>query len=97
MYVSKVVSTHRTEAHPEQPLPTGYNGIPFIVGNFGLAGCLGCAISVCVVTFLDCCFGKMFEFRTGFIFFLCGDDPNFMIFTFHPIFWVAKKKQHLET
>ena len=30
--VSKVVSTHRTGTHPEQPLPTGYMGIPFIVG-----------------------------------------------------------------
>ena len=32
---SKVVSTHRTGTHPEQPpkpLPTGYKGIPFIVG-----------------------------------------------------------------
>ena len=29
---SKVVSTHRTGTHPEQPLPTGYKGIPFIIG-----------------------------------------------------------------
>ena len=29
---SRVVSTHRTGTHPEQPLPTGYKGIPFIVG-----------------------------------------------------------------
>ncbi len=31
-HLSKVVSTHRTGTHPEQPLPTGYNRIPFIVG-----------------------------------------------------------------
>ena len=30
--ISKVVSTHRTGTHPEQPLPTGYNGIPCIIG-----------------------------------------------------------------
>ena len=41
---SKVVSTHRTGTHPEQPLPTGYNGIPFIVGQ---GDCLGCALGVC--------------------------------------------------
>ena len=29
---SKVVSTHRTGTHPEQPLPTEHKGIPFIVG-----------------------------------------------------------------
>ena len=30
---SKVVSTHRTGTHPKQPLPTGYKGIPFIIGQ----------------------------------------------------------------
>ena len=33
---SKAVSTHRTGTHPEQPLPTSYNGIPFIVGFAGV-------------------------------------------------------------
>ena len=42
---SKVVSTHLTGTHPEQPLPTSYNGIPFIVGFAG--DCLGCALGVC--------------------------------------------------
>ena len=37
MDFSKVVSTHRTGTHPEQPLPTGYNGIPVIVGERGIA------------------------------------------------------------
>ena len=45
---SKVVSTHLTRTHPEQPLPTGYNGIPFIVGQ---GDCLVC--SMCVVILLD--------------------------------------------
>ena len=40
----KVVSTHRTGTHPEQPLPTGYKGIPFIIGY---GDCLGCALGVC--------------------------------------------------
>ena len=26
--------THRTGTHPEQPLPTGYKGIPFIMDSF---------------------------------------------------------------
>ncbi len=43
--LSTVVSAHRTGTHPKQPLPTGYNGIPFIVGQWD---CLGC-----VVIFLD--------------------------------------------
>ena len=30
--VSKVASTHRNATHPEQPLPTSYQGIPSIVG-----------------------------------------------------------------
>ena len=34
---SKVVSTHRTGTHPEQPLPTGHKEIPFIVGERGIA------------------------------------------------------------
>ena len=29
---------HTFGAHPEQPLPTGYIGIPFIVGHGGLPG-----------------------------------------------------------
>ena len=33
----KVVSTHRTGTHPEQPLPTGYKGIPFMLGERGIA------------------------------------------------------------
>ena len=41
---SKVVSTHRTGTHPKQPLPTGYKGIPFIIGY---GDCLGCALGVC--------------------------------------------------
>ena len=44
--VSKVVSTHPTGTHPEQPLPTGYNGIPFIVGERGIAERV-CDIGVC--------------------------------------------------
>ena len=40
----KVVSTHRTGTHPEQPEPTGYNGIPFIVGQ---GDWLWCALGVC--------------------------------------------------
>ena len=49
--MSKVVSTHRTGTHPKQPLPTGYNGIPFIVGQ---GDCLGCALGVCC-NFLGLC------------------------------------------
>ena len=30
--------------HTPKPLPTGYNGIPFIVGQ---GDCLGCALGVC--------------------------------------------------
>ena len=41
---SKVVSTHTFGTHPEQPLPRGYSGIPFIVGQ---GDCLGCALGVC--------------------------------------------------
>ncbi len=37
---------HTFETHPEQPLPTGYKGIPFIVGQ---GDCLGCALGVCVL------------------------------------------------
>ena len=36
--------------HTPKPLPTGYTGIPFIVGQ---GDCLGFAISGCVVIFLD--------------------------------------------
>ena len=32
-----VVSTHQTGIPPEQPLPTGDQGIPFIVGERGIA------------------------------------------------------------
>ena len=49
---SKVVSTHRTGTHPEQPLPTGYNGVPFIVGKRGIAEGV-CDIGVWHVIFLD--------------------------------------------
>ena len=42
--LSKVVSTHRTGTHPEQPVPTGCKGNPFIVGY---GDCLGCAPGVC--------------------------------------------------
>ena len=57
---SRVVPTHRTGTHPEQPLPMfqhtfgthpeqplprGYEGIPFIVGVSG--DCLGCALGLC--------------------------------------------------
>ena len=42
---------HTFGTHPEQPLPTGHKGIPFIVGY---GDCLGCAISGCVVSFLEC-------------------------------------------
>ena len=45
-FLSKVVSTHRTGTHPEQPLPTGYKGIPFIVGEWGIAERV-CDIGVC--------------------------------------------------
>ena len=38
---------HTFGTHPEQPLPTGYKGIPFIVGQGDCR--LGCAISGCVV------------------------------------------------
>ena len=41
---------HTFGTHPKQPLPTGYNGSPFIVGQ---KDGLGCAISGCVVIFLD--------------------------------------------
>ena len=40
---SKVVSTHLWNT-PLNLLPTGYNGIPFIVGQ---GDCLGCALGVC--------------------------------------------------
>ena len=43
---SKVVSTHRTGTHPEKPLPTCYKGIPFIVGERGIAERV-CDIRVC--------------------------------------------------
>ena len=36
--------------HTPKPLPTGYNGNPFIVGQ---GDCLECAISGCVVIFLE--------------------------------------------
>ena len=51
---SKVVSTHRTGTHPEQPLPTGYNGIPFIVGQ----GIAWGVLYVCC-NFLGCRFVKI--------------------------------------
>ena len=35
---------HTFGTHPEQPLPTGYKGIPFIVGQGDF---LGCALGVC--------------------------------------------------
>ena len=47
---SKVVSTHRTGTHPEQPLPTGYEGIPFMVVFWGFAWGV---LSGCVVIFLE--------------------------------------------
>ena len=47
---SKVVSTHRTGTHPEQPLPTGYKGIPFIIGDRGIAWGVPWG---CVAIFLD--------------------------------------------
>ena len=34
---------HTFGTHPEQPLPTCYNRIPFIVGQ---GDCLGCALGV---------------------------------------------------
>ena len=37
---------HTFGAHPEQPLPTGYKGIPFIVGERGIAE-MGDMISGC--------------------------------------------------
>ena len=43
VYISKVVSTHLWNT-PLNLLPTGYEGIPFIVG---LGDCLGCALRVC--------------------------------------------------
>ena len=35
---------HTLGTHPEQPLPTGYKGIPFIVGY---GDCPGCVLRVC--------------------------------------------------
>ncbi len=35
---------HTFGTHPEQPLPTGYKGIPFIIGY---GDCLGCALGMC--------------------------------------------------
>ncbi len=43
IHTSKVVSTHLWNT-PPKPLPTGYTGIPFIVGQ---GDCLGCALGVC--------------------------------------------------
>ena len=54
LLVSKVVSTHRTGTHPEKNLlPTGYKpGLLSLLALPGMAG-FGCAISGCVVTFLE--------------------------------------------
>ena len=52
---SKVVSPHLKGTHPEQPLPTGYKGVPFIVGQGGFPGV--CDIGVC------CNFRGFFYFR----------------------------------
>ena len=60
-YVSKVVSTHRTGTHPEQPLPTSHKGIPFIVGVATGIATHGCAMSGCVASFLECFFGELGE------------------------------------
>ena len=35
---------HTELEHTPKPLPTGYKGIPFIVGQ---GDCLGCALGVC--------------------------------------------------
>ena len=48
--MSKVVSTHQTGTHPGQPLPTGYKGIPFIIGERGIAWGV---LWGCVAIFLD--------------------------------------------
>ena len=48
--------------HTPKPLPTGHNGIPFIVGQ---GDCLGCAISGCVVISLELSF-EVFEYFNGF-------------------------------
>ena len=54
MFLSKVVSTHLWNT-PLNLLPTGYEGIPFIVG---LGDCLGCALMVFVAIFLDFIFSN---------------------------------------
>ena len=59
---SKVVSTHRTGTHPEQPLPIGCKGNPFIVGARGIAWGV---LQGCVVSFLDSLF-RVFFFFCGF-------------------------------
>ena len=48
--LSKVVKQHTFGTHRKEPLPTGYNGIPFIVGQ---GDCLGCTISECVAIVLE--------------------------------------------
>ena len=37
---------HTFGTHPEQPLPTGYEGISFIVGELGIAP--GCVLGIIV-------------------------------------------------
>ena len=47
--------------HTPKPLPTGYNGIPFIVGQ---GDCLGCTLGVCCNFLGQLFFKNMFLFHT---------------------------------
>ena len=78
-YESLRLFQHTELEHTPKPLPTGYNGIPFIVGERGIAERV-CDIGVCC-NFLGERWASGWWFQTFFIFTpTWGDDPIWLIF-----------------